>query len=91
MSNRDKAEKWKDHFDLAKRVEIAEDAVERLKDEIELLQAEIREWRECAKYEPTMSGGFRFRSWDRSALDRCREKAETRRAQEQANVETRPA
>jgi hypothetical protein len=35
------------------------------------LQAEIAAWRECARYDPLMSGRA-FKGWDRSALDRCR-------------------
>jgi len=33
---------------------------------------ERNEWRECAYYDPLMSGKGAFLGWDRSALDRCR-------------------
>ena len=34
-------------------------------------RAEVTAWRECARYDPLMSGRA-FKGWDRSALDRCR-------------------
>lgn len=34
-------------------------------------QDELRDWRECAKYDATMEGSV-FKGWDRSALDRLR-------------------
>jgi len=37
------------------------------------LEADLQEWRECALYDVTMEGPV-FKSWDRSALDRCRRK-----------------
>ena len=40
-------------------------------DEIERLTAECEAWRECAQYDPKMTGPA-FKGWDRSALDRCR-------------------
>jgi hypothetical protein len=40
-------------------------------DEIERLTAECEAWRECAQYDPEMTGPA-FKGWDRSALDRCR-------------------
>jgi len=36
--------------------------------------AEAVAWRECARYDPDMSGKKRFKGWDRSALDRCRKR-----------------
>jgi hypothetical protein len=45
----------------------------------EALTTALREWEECALYDPLLSGP-RFKGWDRSALDRCRRKAEDARA-----------
>jgi len=45
----------------------------------EALTTALREWEECALYDPLMLGP-RFKAWDRSALDRCRRKAEDARA-----------
>jgi hypothetical protein len=36
------------------------------------LLEEVTAWRECARYDPDMSGAKRFKGWDRSGLDRCR-------------------
>ena len=37
------------------------------------LLEEVAAWRECARYDPLMSGPpGAFKGWDRSALDRCR-------------------
>jgi len=41
--------------------------------ELERLQAEVQDWRECARYDPLMSGPA-FKGWDRSHMDRCRNK-----------------
>jgi len=41
--------------------------------EEERLRKEVSEWRDCARYDPLMSGPA-FKGWDRSALDRCRRK-----------------
>ena len=49
--------------------------------EIADLRARLREWQECAKYDPVMEGPV-FCGWDRSALERCR-----RNALEKSNVE----
>lgn len=38
-----------------------------------LVEDEVIEWHECAKHDPTMEGP-RFKGWDRSALERCRQK-----------------
>ena len=38
------------------------------------LRAEVNEWRECARYDPMMSGEARFKGWDRSQMDRCRKR-----------------
>jgi len=35
------------------------------------LLEEVTAWRECARYDPLMSGRA-FKGWDRSGLDRCR-------------------
>ena len=45
-------------------------------DELDLLRAEVRNWRECAKYDATMGGAIFAGRWDRSALERCRIYAE---------------
>lgn len=50
--------------------------------EIERLKALLREWEECAQYDALMSGP-QFKGWNRSALDRCRKKAEARAALEE--------
>ena len=52
----------------------AADALERKDAEIERLTAEVEEWRECARYDPTMSGESLFKGWDRSQMDRCRKR-----------------
>jgi uncharacterized small protein (DUF1192 family) len=44
-----------------------------LRAEIERLKAESEAWRECAVYDPMMEGP-RFKTWNRSALDRCRKR-----------------
>lgn len=54
----------------------AEAERDRLRAEVEWLRAEVRGWRECALYDPMMSGEARFKGWDRSALDRMRRQAE---------------
>jgi hypothetical protein len=43
-------------------------------DEIERLRSEVEAWRECARYDPMMSGNAMFKGWDRSQMDRCRKK-----------------
>jgi len=39
---------------------------------IHALEQEVQDWRECALYDPLMSGP-KFKGWNRSALDRCRQ------------------
>ena len=39
--------------------------------EIARLRLEVKEWRECAEYDPKMEGP-RFKGWNRSRLDQCR-------------------
>ena len=56
--------------------ENADDENAQLKAELERLRAEVTAWRECARYDPNMSGRALFKGWDRSALDRCRKKYE---------------
>lgn len=41
---------------------------------IEALEAEIEQWRSCARYDATMEGPA-FKGWDMSALERCRRTA----------------
>lgn len=45
-------------------------------DELDLLRAEVRHWRECAHYDVTMGCAIFAGRWNRSALDRCRRYAE---------------
>ena len=51
-------------------------ALEVVLGELDLLRAEVRNWRECAKYDVTMEGAIFAGRWDRSALERCRIYAE---------------
>lgn len=44
----------------------------KLIEEVERLRREVTDWRECALYDPLMEGP-RFKGWNRSALERCRE------------------
>lgn len=44
---------------------------EHLERENERLRAELEAWYECAVYDPTIPKPT-FKSWNRSALDRCR-------------------
>lgn len=41
--------------------------------EIKRLRTEVADWHECAEYDAMASGPF-FKSWNRSALDRCRKR-----------------
>ena len=63
-----------DYKDSMKMCADAADALERKDAEIVRLTAEVEEWRECARYDPTMSGESLFKGWDRSQMDRCRKK-----------------
>lgn len=53
--------------DCAQAADLIESLAARLAEAV----TETVAWRECAKYDPLMSGPV-FKTWDRSALDRCR-------------------
>ena len=42
-------------------------------DYVKALAQEVQDWRECAMYDALMSGP-KFKGWNRSALDRCRQR-----------------
>ena len=46
---------------------------ERLAERVARLEAEVQDWRECARYDQLMEGP-QFKGWNRSELDRCRKK-----------------
>jgi hypothetical protein len=59
---------------LARRV-LAEGAGNELRrlDYVKALEQEVQDWHECASYDALMSGP-KFKGWNRSALDRCRQR-----------------
>jgi hypothetical protein len=57
----------------AERPQFYESTMEEAAGVIERLRAEITDWHECAKFDVLMEGA-RAMGWDRSALERCREK-----------------
>jgi len=46
---------------------------DQLLDYVKALEQEVQDWRECAMYDALMSGP-KFKGWNRSALDRCRQR-----------------
>jgi hypothetical protein len=64
---------WENEHDFH-MIAALRNAAPALLDRIEALEREVRGWRECALYDPTVPKPT-FKGWDRSALERMRKGA----------------